>query len=194
MTIPGPAPLILRTWRLATSTSTRPLSLAALYQAARAAAASTVSADWGCQGSPADHHVRAADAARVQPCRRTGDVEGDELVLTAAAADVDCSRWRRRAPAAGAGRSSSLAVLGSGAACSAHSAARASSSEIPAPARSMLPTDRDRRSPPDSPRPSRQLCLRALRLAVALEVGLGVLVRGQTWIERDRCAVDVQRV
>src|SRR5687768_14838110 len=37
-----------------------------------------------------------------------------------------------------------------------------------------------------------QLRLRALRLAVALEVGLSVLFRGLTWVERDRCAIDVK--
>src|SRR5215218_9563860 len=42
------------------------------------------------RGSPADYHVRAAHAARVKPrVIWTGDVEGDELVLAAAAADVD---------------------------------------------------------------------------------------------------------
>ena len=139
--------------------------------------------------------MRAADAARVQPgVVRTGDVEGDELVLTAAAADVDAVPIgvdERPRPARAV---VFLAVMQDPAPLAPPTAARASSSEIPAPARSMSPADRDSDLRATLLDQARQLRLRALGLAVALEVGLGVLVRGQIWIEWDRCAVDVQRV
>ena len=127
--------------------------------------------------------------------RSAGDVEGNELVLTAAAADVDavpifvderprparggrllrtCCRLRRRLLRPLSGKGLELGIsrrLGD------HCCQLIEISDLRA---TLLDQ-------------ARQLRLRALGLAVALEVGLGVLVRGQIWIEWDRCAVDVQR-